>query len=217
MNKTASPGEPYILYRYYDERDILIYIGISGGFISRQRTHMTKSRWMPLAVRSTIQRCDTVGELEEAERVAIATERPIFNVQHNDTPEARERLRAYLEDIGRPDLLVTPRAERQVQASRAPESPLSGPAPEPTCLAEAFGWPQEPGPLPSRLISGSYRILISHDRGVTLSVAQNGVSTAIKLSSDLAWELGDALKRHAESDFVEHGATRAAVHKEPAA
>ena len=93
------------LYRYFDAVDRLIYVGKSGNVASRNSGHIKRSEWIQFAVRSTFERFPTPEELSEAERKAIATEHPIFNIQGNDTPEARDRLRAYLEEVGRPDLI----------------------------------------------------------------------------------------------------------------
>ena len=60
---------------------------------------------MQLAADSTVETLPNRAGVLAAERMAIETERPLFNVAHNDTPEARERLRAYLEGIGRMDLM----------------------------------------------------------------------------------------------------------------
>lgn len=96
---------PYALYRYFDEGARLLYIGISGHLPTRQSAHFSQSRWMELAASSTFERFGTAREVLAAEKSAIMSEHPLFNVQHNDTPEARQRLADYLDKIGRPDLL----------------------------------------------------------------------------------------------------------------
>lgn len=108
-----SEGD-YALYRYFDGADTLLYIGKSGKLAARTAVHVARSRWMQFAVRSSIERHPGAGALAAAERAAIKTEAPVFNRQHNDTPEARERLRAYLEKAGRLDLLPADR-ERPVR------------------------------------------------------------------------------------------------------
>ena len=93
------------LYRYFDDSDRLLYIGRSGDVGSRDRAHISRSEWMQFAAGSAIKRYRTLKEISDAERKAIETEHPIFNKQYNDTPEAGDRLRAYLEEVGRPDLV----------------------------------------------------------------------------------------------------------------
>jgi predicted GIY-YIG superfamily endonuclease len=95
----------YALYRYFDEADRLLYAGRTIDMARRTSSHIARSDWMQFAARSTIRKYPSHRELCDAERKAIETEHPIFNRQFNDTPEAAERLRGYLEEVGRPDLI----------------------------------------------------------------------------------------------------------------
>lgn len=94
------------LYRWWDEADLLLYIGISDELSGRTGSHIKGSSWMEFAARSTIARYPTRPEAKEAEIVAIKREGPIFNKQHNDTPEARRRAVEYLLEHDRLDLLA---------------------------------------------------------------------------------------------------------------
>lgn len=125
----------YALYRYFDATDRLLYVGKSGNLAARGKAHIRTSQWMQFASRSAIERYDSPGALTEAERTAIQTEGPVFNLQYNDTPEAKERLRAYLEEVGRLDLM-----------------PASRPAAGPWC-------PPDPGDMPDDLIEALHLIL----------------------------------------------------------
>ena len=100
-----GPDTPTALYRYFDERVLPLYIGITGDLANREQGHISASRWTELVASSTVTRYPNRLKALEAERLAIETEHPLFNRQYNDTPEARRRLRAYLEEIGRTDLL----------------------------------------------------------------------------------------------------------------
>jgi AcrR family transcriptional regulator len=99
----AADG-PTALYRYFDDKDRLLYIGITGHLSGRERGHVKSSLWMQFVARSTVKRHPGRIAALEAEREAIRTERPLFNRQYNDTPAARERVKAYLKEIGRIDL-----------------------------------------------------------------------------------------------------------------
>lgn len=98
-------GSPYRLYRYFDARDLLLYIGISGQLGKRNGAHISRSKWMQFTARFAVEPRDSLEEVKDAERLAIEAEHPVFNQQHNNTPEARERLHAYLDEAGRLDLL----------------------------------------------------------------------------------------------------------------
>lgn len=104
---------PYRLYRYFDMRDVLLYIGRTGDIGRRNGSHIARSKWMQFTARSSVDRHDSLTDLKAAEREAIEAERPIFNKLHNSTPEAMERLRAYLDAAGRLNLLPP---EREVHA-----------------------------------------------------------------------------------------------------
>ena len=97
---------PTALYRYYDANDLLLYVGISERLLIRMGSHVEGSSWMDFAVRSIIERFPSRDEALDAEEAAIKAERPLFNHQHNSTPEARRRLVEYLVAHGRPDLLA---------------------------------------------------------------------------------------------------------------
>jgi AcrR family transcriptional regulator len=100
-----SQGAPTALYRYFDDKGRLLYVGITGGNPSRREDgHARSPFWMQLAASSTIERHPERVKALVAERAAIKAERPLFNRQYNDTTAARERVKAYLEEIGRMDL-----------------------------------------------------------------------------------------------------------------
>lgn len=92
------------LYRYYDDRDRLLYVGITHAIAERTSKHIKASDWMTFAARSTIQRYLTRRQAEDAEQLAIALEKPLFNSRHSN-PGADRRLVAYLVETGRLDLL----------------------------------------------------------------------------------------------------------------
>ena len=94
------------LYRWWDEADLLLYVGISDELSGRTGSHIKGSSWMEFAARSTIARYPTRPEAKEAETAAIKSEHPIFNKQHNDTPEARRRAVEYHVEHNRLDLLA---------------------------------------------------------------------------------------------------------------
>lgn len=104
-------GERTAVYRAADADDYLLYVGITGSVGARQSAHAEKSSWAQLAVRGDIEWWPNRVLAEFIEARAIVQERPLFNHRHNDTPEARQRLVAYLVERGRLDLL-TPAVSR---------------------------------------------------------------------------------------------------------
>lgn len=104
--RAVEPSAGTALYSYYDAGDLPLYIGITGDLLGRERNHIKKSMWMEFVARSTVARYPTREEAKAAERAAIRAERPLFNVRHNENPEAVRRLVDYLIEHGRTDLLA---------------------------------------------------------------------------------------------------------------
>lgn len=94
------------LYRYFDDKGRLLYVGIATSLPKRQRSHVRASSWMEFAVRATIARYPSRDAALQAEKAAIEEEAPLFNSMLNDSPEARLRLVEYLIEQRRPDLLT---------------------------------------------------------------------------------------------------------------
>jgi len=102
----VEPAPGTALYRYYDKRKTLLYIGISGRLPRRVIGHAKESSWMEFAASSTVEGFPSRSEAAAAEVAAIKAERPLFNQKHNNTPEARRRLIDYLVKQKRLDLLA---------------------------------------------------------------------------------------------------------------
>ena len=84
-----------ILYRAFDDRDRLLYVGVSDVEFTRLAQHGGSSQWAVYCVKLTFQRCLTREEAEEAERTAIADEDPVFNYQGRPTRRFLQWMRAY--------------------------------------------------------------------------------------------------------------------------
>jgi hypothetical protein len=61
---------------------------------------------MEFVARSSVERHPSRSAALAAETAAIKAEHPLFNFQHNNTPEARQRLIEYLIKHERLDLLA---------------------------------------------------------------------------------------------------------------
>lgn len=70
-----------VLYRFFDKDGRLLYVGRSVGYGSRIVDHSHRSGFYPRATTITLQRgFANAGEWKKAEKRAIATENPEFNV-----------------------------------------------------------------------------------------------------------------------------------------
>ena len=82
MTKLILP-EPTQLYRHFDEKGRLLYVGISLNAISRAKQHGKDKPWW-LEVRSIqIELFPTREEAAQAEVEAIRKEKPLYNIVHN--------------------------------------------------------------------------------------------------------------------------------------
>jgi len=83
-DEAPSAARRCALYRHYDSADWLLYIGISELPIARGVQHARDAEWVQWAVRIEAVWFDSREEAEAAERAAIISERPIFNIAHNN-------------------------------------------------------------------------------------------------------------------------------------
>lgn len=71
------------LYRMFDQNGDLIYVGITCNPPARIKQHSKEKEWFSEVTHITLEPFRTRHELEEAEKHAIRTERPKYNVMHN--------------------------------------------------------------------------------------------------------------------------------------
>lgn len=79
----------HLVYRCYDQNGRLLYVGKSGNLPARLDNHRSASPWLELVARMSIRVYSSHEAGLAAEREAIATERPLFNLR--STPEAAKR------------------------------------------------------------------------------------------------------------------------------
>jgi predicted GIY-YIG superfamily endonuclease len=73
-------AEKTILYRYFDAEENLLYVGITRDQSKRFSSHNRQSKWMPMAVRCTLEHFETRAEAKAAETIAIQNENPVHNI-----------------------------------------------------------------------------------------------------------------------------------------
>jgi hypothetical protein len=76
------------VYRYYDGRGALLYVGITSRGIKRNYEHNHTQDWWHFAATQTIEHYDRRDDAERRERELIREFRPPFNSAHNPDHEA---------------------------------------------------------------------------------------------------------------------------------
>lgn len=69
------------VYRVYDQGDCLLYVGSTGNLSARLFVHRRESAWWPAAARMSITHHFDLDAARIAERMAIASESPLFNLR----------------------------------------------------------------------------------------------------------------------------------------
>lgn len=67
------------LYRQYDARGRLLYVGFSMQLMHRLATHKSRSHWWRNVSRIEIQRFEKIGTALKTESALIRKERPLYN------------------------------------------------------------------------------------------------------------------------------------------
>ena len=82
MAGTLLAARNHVLYRMYDVSRRLLYVGITANFDSRMDSHRGLKPWWQDVATIEVQHFTSRTAVERAERNAIQTERPAFNVTH---------------------------------------------------------------------------------------------------------------------------------------
>lgn len=77
--KKLEPPKPTSLYRHFDEKGLLLYVGISLSVFARLIQHRNGSHWADEICRIDVQRYPSWEAAYEAETEAIQKEKPMHN------------------------------------------------------------------------------------------------------------------------------------------
>jgi predicted GIY-YIG superfamily endonuclease len=87
MERTL-PEATWLLYPFYDHDEQLLYIGQTVSAPTRFKAHRDGKPWWHEVVYISLERFYSADELDIAEREAIKTEYPLYNIVHNDQERA---------------------------------------------------------------------------------------------------------------------------------
>lgn len=80
----------HTLYRFYDAKNVLLYVGLTSDLGTRWKSHANGKSWWSDVAHMTVQRFSSRDELRQAEIEAIQSEKPLYNIQHAG-PQKRAR------------------------------------------------------------------------------------------------------------------------------
>lgn len=83
------------LYRAFDSRDRLLYVGISEGDFIRLAQHAASAPWTVYAVKIILERHTLRADAEKAEAQAILGEDPVWNVRGRPSARFLQWMAAY--------------------------------------------------------------------------------------------------------------------------
>jgi predicted GIY-YIG superfamily endonuclease len=81
------------LYRFYDKTGNLLYVGISDNLGTRFYNHARKKPWWPQVATANVEWFDTRAKAAKAERKAIRSEHPLWNIVHKGRPRRSARVK----------------------------------------------------------------------------------------------------------------------------
>lgn len=84
--RTDAAERPTAVYRFFDRKGRLLYVGIAYDPADRWKQHAREARWWDQAADNTIDWYDTRGEAERAELTALRYEKPVFNQRDSARP-----------------------------------------------------------------------------------------------------------------------------------
>ena len=100
------------LYRHFDKAGALLYVGISSNALSRAGQHFSEKMWAIEVVRFTVEHFPDREAALAAEKHAIITERPKYNITHQRNPIQRAaNLAMNRQQGGRPPAEAMPNVE----------------------------------------------------------------------------------------------------------
>lgn len=84
--------EPQVFYRLYRADGVLLYVGLTMRPIARLQHHAGEKTWWQQVSTISLEHFPDRSDVEEAERLAIANEHPLYNVVQPRLPEAKAPL-----------------------------------------------------------------------------------------------------------------------------
>ena len=82
---TDLASRPHTLYRFFNAKNELLYVGVTCDAISRWTQHAGVKTWWPEVARTTVEHFPDRQSVMAAETVAIKTEKPKYNIRQSSS------------------------------------------------------------------------------------------------------------------------------------
>lgn len=119
------------LYRFLDEREVLLYVGITDDFTRRLKEHEDDKVWFGRVKVIRLREYGSRARAARAEREAIKIEKPLHNRQGNPESVYAQNRRLFDSILGRPN----PDSGRQLRVIKASDIAIE-PGPRPWRMGE---------------------------------------------------------------------------------
>lgn len=86
-----SEPRRHALYRMFDAAGTLLYVGLTAHVEARMSQHKVGKEWWPDVANVQLEHFPSREEVARAEREAISSEKPLFNVMHAPRPPRPSR------------------------------------------------------------------------------------------------------------------------------
>jgi len=70
------------LYRFFDSKNVLLYVGISINAYERAKQHRATKTWWPEVEFIKLEKFANRNDVTQAEKLAIELEKPKYNIKH---------------------------------------------------------------------------------------------------------------------------------------
>ena len=104
--KARRDARPHYIYRCFSADDRLLYVGCTSDVAARMRSHEVSVHGSAhsafVTERTayyTVQRFTDKAAARKAERLAIASERPLINIQHHPAPLSERERNALFDEL----------------------------------------------------------------------------------------------------------------------
>lgn len=119
----------HVLYRHYDSKDVLLYVGISNSFFERLCGHRNHSHWFERIAYIKLSHFENQKAVLDAEKRAIKSEKPLFNAQHSEILKIKPNPVYTIKKISEKSGINRRTLYRMIENGKFPIKPIKGTKP----------------------------------------------------------------------------------------